>query len=287
MTTLSTIRWDLDVLAQSSIIHRDDYGSMGTDVFTLFRREKVHTPDGQLAQVPIVSGNSFRGVLRRIGEQMTADILNYEQALPVPAAHLLTNGGRLAKSKKPLTDEQERTLKDLLPQVAVFGGAASGRILGGLLTVGKVLPEFEELAAILPRTPRGPLIPSGLGMAQESFTHLDDHRPTAGAPPRPDLDDTSPLGRYAVEALPAGTRLQTWVQITDATDTQIDFLSKVLGRFSERGHLGGRTAAGHGRVTATTTAHVVRGQLPGPNADWAKKLTRARRKAIEALCELS
>lgn len=288
MTVLSTVEWDVDVLARSSIVHQDNYGSVGTDVFGLFRREKIRTADGQLVQVPVVSGNSFRGVLRRIGEQLTAEVLNYEGTLPTPAAHLLTNGGRLAKTKTPLTDEQERELKDLLPQVAVFGGAVSGRIISGLLQVAPVYPEFVELAGILPRTPQGPLVPAVLGMAEESFTHLDDHRPIHGAPPRSDHDETtSPLGRYAVETLPAGTRLQTGAVITDATDIEIAFLRDVFTRFSEHGHLGGRTAAGHGRVSATVTARVERGHLPGSGVDWAKKMARQRRKAIAALARLS
>lgn len=214
--TLSTIRWDVDIVAQSSIVHRDEYTSVGSDTFTLFRREKVIGPDGQIMQIPLISGSSFRGVLRRIGEALTADVLGYEDiALPVPAAHLLTNGGRLAKSAHPLTDEEERHLKTLLPQIAVFGGAASGRVMSGLLSVSKVLPEVAELAHLLPRPPHStPLLPAVLSVADESFTHLPDHRPTTGSAPRTDHADGSPLGRFAVETLPAGTRLQTWLDWT-------------------------------------------------------------------------
>jgi len=130
--SLVSVHFDIDVLAQSSIVHREDYSAVGTDNFALFRREKIITPTGEVMQVPIVSGSSFRGILRRIGESLTAGVLDYEDtALPIPAAHLLTNGGRLAKSARPLTDEEERRLKTLLPQIAVFGGAASGRIMSG------------------------------------------------------------------------------------------------------------------------------------------------------------
>ena len=110
--SLVSIHLDIDVLAQSSIVHREDYSAVGTDNFALFRREKIITPTGEVMQVPIVSGSSFRGILRRIGESLTAGVLDYEDtALPIPAAHLLTNGGRLAKSARPLTDEEERRLK--------------------------------------------------------------------------------------------------------------------------------------------------------------------------------
>jgi hypothetical protein len=287
--TLSTIHFDIDVLARSSIVHREDYSAVGTDNFALLRREKIITATGEVMQIPVVSGSSFRGILRRIGEALTAAVLDYESAaLPIPAAHLLTNGGRLAKSARPLTDEDERRLKNLLPQIAVFGGAASGRIMSGLLTVGKVLPEFAELAHILPRPPKADLRPYIDAVSEESFSHLSDHRTTTALPPHTDLDEnSSPLGRFGIETLPAGTRLQTWARLTNATELQTAFLRDVLADFADHGHLGGRTAAGHGQITATVTATAARGQLPYDPTDWAAELAGHRDDAIAALTTLT
>lgn len=283
MKTLN-VRWDLDILARSSIIHRDHYKSDAT-LFTPFRREEILGPDGRKRRVPVVSGNSFRGVLRRIGEGLTTAILDYENALPVPAAHLLTNGGRLAKVSKPLSDEQERRLKELIPQIAVFGGAASGRILSGLLMVDNVNPEIAELAHVLDRQPAIPLPTARNVLAQESFTHLSDHRTLADQPPNFDSnyqDKTSPLGRYEVETLRAGTRLQTSATLENATPTQVAFFASVLNVFADRGHLGGRTAAGHGRITATITTTV-----PLDDVDWAAELAANRDEALAALTALT
>lgn len=290
---LSSIHFDIDILAQSSIVHREDYSGGGTaGNFALFRREKILTPTGDVVQVPIISGSSFRGVLRRIGETLTANVLNYENTLPTPAAHLLTNGGRLAKSASPLTHEQERHLKTLLPLIAVFGGAASSRIMSGLLTVGKVLPEIAELAHILPRRPQSALLPSALAVAEESYIHLPDHRTTTTQPPHNDLNDTSsPLGRFGVETLPAGTRLQTWVRLTNATPAQAAFMRDILTTFADHGHLGGRIAAGHGQLTATITTATLRGtsldNADSADTDWASELTERRDEALAALSQLS
>ncbi|GAT05454.1 RAMP superfamily CRISPR-associated protein [Mycolicibacterium fortuitum] len=287
--TLNSIDWAIDIVAQSSIVHREVYTAAGTDTFTLFRREKTIAADGTALQVPIVSGSSFRGVLRRIGEELTAAVIGYEDAaLPVPAAHLLTNGGRLAKSASPFTDEDERHLKSLLPQIAVFGGAASGRIMSGLLAVGKVIPEVAETAHILPRPPQSPLLPAVRALADEAFNHLSDHRANTGQSPRPDTNEnTSPLGRFGVETLPAGTRLQTWVRLTHATDHQTAFVRDILDTFAAHGHLGGRIAAGHGTLTATLNATVRRGQLPDDTVDWEAELKTHRDDAIAALSKIT
>ncbi|MFV8169792.1 RAMP superfamily CRISPR-associated protein [Mycobacterium sp. DBP42] len=285
---LNNVRFDIDIVAQSSIVHRENYGAEGSDNFSLFRREKIITVDDRPIQVPIVSGSGFRGVLRRIGEQFTAEILDYEGILPIPAAHLLTNGGRLAKSARPMTDEGERRLKQLLPQVAVFGGNASGRVLSGLTIVDKVLPEFAELVHILKRPPHGTPLPYISAMADESFSHLSDHRRAGRSAPHTDSNDkTSPLGQYGMETLPAGTRLQTEVTINNATPSQLAFLRDILDTFALRGHLGGRIAAGHGRVTATVSATVESGEMPGADVDWAADLATHRDEAIQVLSELT
>jgi hypothetical protein len=286
--SLLSVRWDLDIVAQSSIVHRDDY-SMGTaTIYSLFRREDIISADGNRLRVPVISGNSFRGILRRVGEGLIAGILDYEKSLPVPAAHLLTNGGRLAKTNQPLTDEQERRLKELVPQVAVFGGAAGGRILSGLLTVGKVLPEIAELAHILPRPPTAKPPSIMTALSEEGFTHLNDHRLLADEPPNPDYEHaTSPLGRYSVETLRAGTRLQAWARIDNATPSQVAFLDTVLAAFAATGHLGGRAAAGHGHITATIATTVLRGQFSAGTVDWAAELHDRRDDAIEALTSLT
>lgn len=288
MSRLSKIQWDIDMVAQSSIVHREVITAASGN-FALFRREKNITPDNIALQVPMVSGGGFRGALRRIGEELTAEALDYEDAaLPVPAAHLLTNGGRLAKSKTPLDNEGIRHLRNLLPLVAVFGGAASGRIMSGLLHVGKVVPEVAENVHILDRPPQSAPLPAVRALGAEWFGHLADHRTNFDRAPCTDLDEkSSPLTRFGVETLPAGTRLQTWVLLKNATSYQAAFMRDVLDAFASYGHLGGRASAGHGRVIVNLSHQVKRGQFPDEAVDWRAELKTHRDEAIAALSNLS
>lgn len=173
----------------------------------------------------------------------------------------------------------------------MFGGAASNRIMSGLLTVGKVLPEVAELAHILPRPPRTTPLSSVFTFAEESFTHLSDHRPRADQAPHTDGDGdtTSPLGRFDVETLPAGTVFQTGVRLANATIGQVAFMHDVLSTFASRGHLGGRIASGHGSVTAIfSNIEVERGHLPDYNTvDWQAELKAHRNEAIAALSKIT
>lgn len=288
--SLSHILWTLDIVAQSSIVHRDSYSSPGTTTGAVFRTERIYNAaTGEIQPVPIVSGSSFRGILRRIGEELTAEVLDYEDvALPVPAAHMLTNGGKLAKSATPFTDEDERELKALFPLIALFGGAASNRLMSGLLVVSKVLPVVAELAHILPHPPKTAIPDVGSLITGESFSHLSDHRPHTAQPPcTDDNDTTNPLGLFTVETLPAGTVLQASVRLRNATDHQVAFMRDILDVFAHSGHLGGRISAGNGAVTATVTPTVVRGQLPGKRVNWRTALTKNRAEAVALLSKIT
>ena len=62
----------------------------------MLRRELVASPgrDGLLS-LPIISGNTFRGRLRRLGGELLRDELRYEGLLTPSAAHALRGGGAL------------------------------------------------------------------------------------------------------------------------------------------------------------------------------------------------
>jgi CRISPR type IV-associated protein Csf2 len=142
----TTVIWTGTLTAVSSIVHGGD--TRGT--ITLLHREVVVQPDGRPVFVPVISGNAFRGRLRRIGEELLRDTLRYEGELPLSVAHALRGGGALAKTPgTPLSGRRLAALRDLVPHVGVFGCAGGGRIVDGCLQVGKVMPFLAETAHIL------------------------------------------------------------------------------------------------------------------------------------------
>lgn len=89
----STITWSGTLTALSSIAH----GGETRGTITLLRRELVASPERDgLLSLPIISGNTFRGRLRRLGEELLRDELRYEGLLTPAAAHALRGGGALA-----------------------------------------------------------------------------------------------------------------------------------------------------------------------------------------------
>lgn len=168
-----TITWRGTATATASIAH----GGETRGTITLLRRELILAPDGTRVHVPIISGNSFRGLLRRTGEELLRDTLNYEGELPLAAAHALRAGGSLAKTgKEPLSGRRLATLRSLVPHIGVFGCAGGGRIIDGCLQVGKVIPHLVETTHLItPAPPAGRHLATAFEATQiETYVRQDD-----------------------------------------------------------------------------------------------------------------
>ncbi|MES2222093.1 MAG: hypothetical protein V4587_14145, partial [Acidobacteriota bacterium] len=81
--------------AVSSISHN---GGQSFGISSKFRREKFVQPDRTVEEVPVLSGNGLRGMLRDRGMAHMCRALGYGedgQGLSLPAFHFLFSGGAL------------------------------------------------------------------------------------------------------------------------------------------------------------------------------------------------
>ncbi|WJG15896.1 hypothetical protein PWF70_23855 (plasmid) [Gordonia sp. Swx-4] len=278
--------FDLDITARTSIVHRDDTRN-ATSIESLFRREKVLTPTGEVAVVPIISGNAWRGILRRTGETLLAEVLDYAGQLTPAAAHLLRNGGFLRKSTREMTPEHERELKTLVPLIGLFGGAANARVMSGKLVVSKVVPVTADTLHLLPTAPPDAAVPASVHtiLGQESTSHSNDLPATNPTTDGETGEGFSPI-RLDTETLIAGTRLSGQIRLTHATPVEYALQADILEHFATHGHLGGRTAAGHGRIHATLSQTITAGATPS-DVDWRAMVAASRDDAIAALNDLT
>lgn len=290
----STVHWTGALRAVSSISHSGD--TRGT--ITMLRREQIVTPDGQLILVPIISGNSLRGRLRRHAEELLRDVLEYEGHLRLPIAHALRSGGALAKtSGESLSGKRLATLRHLVPLIGVFGCAGGGRIIDGCLQVGKVVPHFNETRHLLENDATDTL-PAFRATQIETYTRHDDSDrhdfvTTVAVDERgypvDDITDTAPgssmLMLYRLETFPAGTRFSTWLRLNRATPLEVSFFEDVLAHYTQFSLLGGRIGRGHGRVIVDFTRHIVDGVTT--SADWVSHVRDNRAEALQALTFLT
>jgi len=143
------------VTALTSICHN---GGERNGITTQLRREKFVQPTGKVETVPVVSGNSIRGILRdkgmlymlqKLGYGITDD--NKVVGLPLTAFYFLFSGGSLVSTGDGKLDiEYFRKMKAAIPLVGLFGGAAGNSILPGKLKIGKLIPICSETKHLIP-----------------------------------------------------------------------------------------------------------------------------------------
>lgn len=254
--------------ALSAVSHLGD-STGGTTA--IFRREKVLCA-GRVIEVPIISGNAFRGQLRDTGMRFMLRELGDPELSPA-AFHFLTSGGALTKDNgRGLDIGQARKLRQLIPLVGVFGGACGRQILEGKLQVGKWYPVCRELLDFLP--PQYRSLPEAEVSIYEmtdlhSFTRTDDaksekwqhllpapQRTLLEAPKVKQAKDGTEIAekgvaqqmRYSQEVLVAGTQFYCWLSLQDVSDLEYEAFASALIEWSKFPFVGGQSRHGCGEV---------------------------------------
>lgn len=276
--------WSIELVARSSIAHGGETrGTIG-----LLRREMLITATGEALQIPIISGNSLRGRLRRIGEELIRDELGYAGQISAAAAHALRGGGALTKTNaEPLSGSRLAELRTLVPLIGIFGTAAAGCIIDGALSVGKVIPHVAETAHI---TGVASTTSAFEAVQLETYTRLDDEDSHNFSPvvatASPDTEGRSASRQmvFQVETFPIGTTFSTWALLRRPSPVEASLFAQILQVYDQHGTLGGRSAIGHGKVDMTL--RLDQGASPDP-ALWRKHLEEHRAEALAALGTLS
>jgi CRISPR type IV-associated protein Csf2 len=267
-TSSSSYKYEGIATAQAALSHLGDSAGGTTSVF---RREKMLVR-GEVMEIPVLSGNAIRGLLRDRGMKFLLRELG-DPVLSPPAFHFLTSGGALTKNAgRGLDIGQARRLRALIPLVGVFGGACGRQILEGKLQVGKWYPLCAEMAAYIPAAYQDEpeMQQSIFDMTDlHSFTRTDDAKSEAWqkylpAPERALLEapkitigkdgkelavkDAAQQMRYSQEVLIAGTKFYCWMRLSDVTDLEKAAFASALYEFQQAPFVGGQSRHGLGLV---------------------------------------
>jgi CRISPR type IV-associated protein Csf2 len=262
--------------ALSSISHG---GGESCGTTSKLRREKFVQPDGSVEEVPTLSGNGIRGILRDRGMLHMCRTLGYGvsadgtvKGLSLPAFHFLFGGGSLtAVSGKAIDLEAAREIRRLIPLISVFGGAMGNAILPGKLKINKGIPVCLETAHLLPERYTSGTLQSCWDLTQEEmYTRRDDaknlhlrgvlddaarHLVEQGetesvAAAAAVVEETGQKQQmlYHIETFCAGTRFYWKVVLEDPTEIEFEAFLVTLAEFIRVPYIGGRNSAGMGEL---------------------------------------
>lgn len=269
---MRTISFEGVATAVTSIIHN---GGEQNGIASMLRREKFVQPDGSVEKVPVISGNSIRGILRDVGMYDMLQKVGYGvdketgevKGLPLSAFYFLFSGGALSSTGEAgINVDKFRRMKELIPLIGLFGGAIGNAIMPGKLKIGKLIPICKESLHLLPEKYRNEGAESIWEYCQtEMYTRKDDEKNDrirnmidpevrgllSGGTAKVDITKASTAQQmmYRVESIAAGTQFYWKVTLEDATDIEFEAFVNTLLVFSKAPYLGGRSAVGHGEIS--------------------------------------
>lgn len=205
-----------------------------------FRRMRIQR-SGKPEEIPVYTGNAFRGRLRRL---IMADLIELcgGGQLPDKMYYTLFSGGALEKGagKSALDVAFRRLARSTIPPLSLLGAAHTNQMISGKLRVGIAWPVATETAEITGHASQSSI----WEMTDEIFytrkDDLEDKKDTE-APPQ--------QMKYTVEVLVAGTVLQhTFGLAGQCDETELACFGRMMRLFEADPILGGKSGTGHGLV---------------------------------------
>lgn len=227
------IKLTVNYKALSPISHNSDENLSNT---TSFRRQSIKNAE-KVIEIPVVTGNSMRGILRRVAADVFfKDIEVLKEDLSVDVYHKFYTGGSLTKGTDEAKVNEKRAIRELAIPLSVFGTAMDDFILKGKLICGFLYPVSKQTETF-----------TGIESNQDVFELLSTEFYTR----RDDFEgqsETSNQMLYESEVLIPGTELNQIIILDTENPIEIGFFMKVFNKFSEKPYIGGVSRAGHGRV---------------------------------------
>lgn len=207
--------------------------------YSIFRRLTIFL-NNQEHRVPILSGNSIRGQLRRV---LMADLIKKLDLtisdINDDIYYTLFVGGRLKKGQRQKVNDIKPTeVREAIPPLSILGSVVAQKVMPGKLICGMAVPIAEETNEM-----------TGIE-SNISIYSLTEEIPYSR---RDDLEEKQEKPKdkaqmqYHIEVIKAGTKLSHFFALSNETNIEIAAFWRGVRLLGESGHLGGMRAKGHGR----------------------------------------
>jgi len=184
--------------------------------------------------IPCISGNSIRGVMRRLVMRDFLDMIELKQ-IDKSNYHMLFSGGVLNQSTKYEDIDKRRKLLDFCPMLGVFGSAIGNMTISGLMGVGFAYPICMEM-----------------GNSDRSFweyidmifqTRLDDFKIMD------DNDNKDAIQmKYEYEVFIPGTSFSHSFKFIESDELLNSAFWRAIKLFKQNPHIGGMFSVGNSEI---------------------------------------
>ena len=241
--TFGLYKVDGVVTAMSALSHNSDvtFGNM-----TRLRRQ-VYMHDDKRIQIPFVSGNAIRGVLRRHAMTDMLQRVGFKIDVDTPGGkrvyHALFTGGILEKTKMVGLDlETKKSIFETIPLARIFGWAWGNQMLESQMKVGHMIPICRETRRFVPIETDGPLPAIKSCMSVTYHTRRDDLKAER------DKDEQAHQMLYTFEVFNPGVQFWHRFSLEDPEPVMQSALWHVIDLWNKYSYIGGKSGTGLGQL---------------------------------------
>lgn len=227
------------ILTAISPIHQGGDEKTGN---TATIKRLAYIVDGKKTMVPIISGNSIRGQLRRLAMADMLERIGY-RSRNLKIYNTLFSGGTLESNESDsgyINLELRQRLRETIPPLSLFGTAIGNQMLEGKIKVGIAIPICTELSDYI----------AGAVPELTMYDLIDTDFSTR----RDDLHGDREEGERAIqmkvdwEVIVPGTQFAHRFSLVDATDLERSTFGHIMALWQDRPYLGGKSGVGYGKV---------------------------------------
>lgn len=241
---MNNIKIDVRMKLLSPLSH---FGDERLGTMQIMRTNKFLV-DGEFMEIPVYSGNGFRGQFRRIAMRDYLERIGIaEEGVSEKLYYTLFTGGSLVGGARYVEVGERRSIRKLCPPLALLGTAIGDQILQGKMKAPIFLPICKE-------TQDYTCIESDISfydMLEEVFyTRKDDLKSVEYNIKKEEKEKKGdPVQmKYEMQCLSAGTELIGTMIIENVNEVEEAMINATLKKLKEVPFIGGKSAAGHGQV---------------------------------------
>lgn len=228
---------------QSPLSHFGDE-RLGTMQVARTNKFKV---DDEFIDIPVYSGNAFRGLFRRIAMRDFLERLDLaEEGISEKLYYALFTGGSLVGGSRYEEVGDNLELQRMCVPLALLGSALGDKIVQGKMKSSIFIPACKETVDYTG-------IDSEISfydMLEDIFyTRKDDLKSVSVNVVRDEKKKENPTQmKYDAQCLSAGTVLVGDVVLEHANEIEESFFNAVMKQLEQVPYIGGKSSAGHGKV---------------------------------------
>lgn len=243
---MNNTKVDIKIKMLSPLMH---YGDERLGTMQIMRTNKF-LYDGEFIDIPVYSGNGFRGQFRRIAMMDFLEKIGIaEEGISEKLYYTLFTGGSLTGGSRYEEIGNRLRLRKMCPPLALLGSAIGDQIIQGKMKSAIFLPVCKET---IDYTGKESDI-SFYDMLEEVFYTRKDDLKSVTYNIKQDEEKKkkeNPVQmKYEAQCLSAGAEMVGTIVIENSNEVEESMLNATLKKIQEVPYIGGKSAAGHGKIT--------------------------------------